>query len=80
MISSVLLSGACSWACSGDGPQAEASDLSEYKAAAAGAGHDPKAHVRLALWCEAHGLTSERLKHLSLAVLYDPTNAAWRAA
>ena len=36
------------------------------------------AQVRLALWCEAHGLTAERLKHLSLAVLYDPSNALAR--
>ena len=32
-------------------------------------GHDlADAHVKLALWCEAHGLTAERIKHL----------AAWR--
>ena len=62
----------------GDGADAKPSDLGPYKAAAAGAGHDPNAHVRLALWCEAHGLTSERLKHLSLAVLYDPTNTLAR--
>ena len=36
------------------------------------------AHIRLALWCEAHGLTAERLKHLSLAVLYDPANTLAR--
>jgi hypothetical protein len=34
--------------------------------------------VRLALWCEAHGLTAERLHHLTLAVLADPKNAAAR--
>ena len=38
----------------------------------------PMRHVRLALWCEAHGLTAERLKHLSLAVLYDPSNTLAR--
>ena len=58
--------------------RSEPSKLGEYKAAAAEAGHDPNAHVRLALWCEAHGLTAERLKHLSLAVLYDPSNALAR--
>jgi Pretoxin HINT domain len=62
----------------GDGADAKPSDLGPYKAAAARAGHDPNAQVRLALWCEAHGLTSERLKHLSLAVLYDPTNTLAR--
>ena len=39
------------------------------------AGKNADEHVRLALWCEAHGLTAERLKQLSLAVLYEPTNA-----
>jgi hypothetical protein len=33
---------------------------------------DPAAHVRLALWCEAHGLKAEKLRHLALAVLIDP--------
>ena len=41
-------------------------------------GRDAEAHVRLALWCEAHGLQAERLKHLALAVLTDPTNATAR--
>ena len=34
--------------------------------------------MRLALWCEAHGLTAERVKHLALAVLYEPSNALAR--
>jgi hypothetical protein len=79
MISSVLLSGVVIMGVlTADGSQSEPSNLAEYKAAAAGAGHDPKAHIRLALWCEAHGLTAERLKHLSLAVLNDPTNGLAR--
>jgi Pretoxin HINT domain len=49
-----------------------------YQAALAETGKNADAHVRLALWCEAHGLTAERLKHLSLAVLYDPSNALAR--
>ncbi len=53
-------------------------DLAGYQAALAKAGRDPNAHVRLALWCEAHGLTAERLKHLSLAVLYDPSHTLAR--
>ena len=52
-------------------------DLTGYQARKK-AGRDAKAQVRLALWCEAHGLTAERLKHLSLAVLYDPANALAR--
>src|SRR5690349_3685282 len=49
-------------------------DLAAYDAAQAGAGRDPDAHVRLALWCEAHGLQAERVRHLALAVLNDPAN------
>jgi tetratricopeptide (TPR) repeat protein len=79
MITSVLLSGALMLGVlTGDGADARPSDLAAYKSAAAGAGHDPSTHVRLALWCEEHGLTAERLKHLSIAVLYDPTNALAR--
>ena len=79
MISCTLLSAAMILGVvDGDGADAKPSDLGPYKAAAASAGHDPNAQVRLALWCEANGLTSERLKHLSLAVLYDPTNTLAR--
>ncbi len=52
--------------------------LDTYRAALAETGKTADAQVRLALWCEAHGLTAERLKHLSLAVLYDPSNALAR--
>jgi hypothetical protein len=53
-------------------------DMAAYQAAASKAGHDARAHVRLALWCEAHGMTAERVKHLATAVLYDPSNALAR--
>ena len=46
----------------------------EYETQKAHAGHDADSQVRLALWCEQHGLQPERLKHLALAVLRDPTN------
>ena len=49
-----------------------------YQEARAQAGRSPEAQVRLALWCEAHGLTAERLHHLTLAVLAHPKNAAAR--
>ncbi len=52
-----------------------ASSLDAYKAASVRAGHDSQAHVRLALWCESHGLSAERVKQLALAILYDPSNA-----
>ena len=32
--------------------------------------------MKLALWCEAHGLGAERMKHLAMAVLVDPKNTA----
>src|ERR1700733_1498373 len=53
-------------------------DLAAYNEATAKSGKNADAHVRLALWCEAHGLTAERFKHLSLAVLYDPANTLAR--
>src|SRR5271155_1890548 len=57
---------------------ATAADLSAYEVARGEVGRDPNAHVRLALWCESHGLPSERMKHLALAVLYDPSHALAR--
>ena len=30
------------------------------------------------LWCESHGMTAERMKHLAMAVLYDPSNVLAR--
>jgi tetratricopeptide (TPR) repeat protein len=53
-------------------------DREAYESAAAKAGRDPDAQVRLALWCEAHGLSAERMKHLGLAVLSDPPHALAR--
>jgi tetratricopeptide (TPR) repeat protein len=49
-----------------------------YEALKAKAGRNPAAQVKLALWCEAHGLGAERMKHLAMAVLVDPKNAAAR--
>ncbi len=59
-------------------PPSALADRKAYESAAAKAGRDPDAQVRLALWCEAHGLSAERVKHLWLAVLSDPTNALAR--
>jgi tetratricopeptide (TPR) repeat protein len=53
-------------------------DLAIYESAQAKVGKDAAAHVRLALWCEQHGLTAERVKHLALAIAYDPKNALAR--
>src|SRR5207237_1025402 len=49
-----------------------------YQEQRAEAGRTPDDQVRLALWCESHGLAPERLKHLALAVLTDPTHATAR--
>ena len=49
-----------------------------YAEARARAGRSPEEQVRLALWCETRGLSSERLHHLSLAVLADPRHAVAR--
>jgi Pretoxin HINT domain len=79
MIASVLLSSvAIVSMLAGDDSPTGPSLLSAYKSAVAEVRRDPDAHIRLALWCEANGLTAERLKHLSLAVLYNPTNALAR--
>src|SRR5689334_10267540 len=55
-------------------PSTPPDELDSYEAALAQVGRDADAHVNLALWCEAHGLGPERLKHLSLAVLKDPAH------
>jgi Pretoxin HINT domain len=53
-------------------------DRAAYEAARKEAGADADAQVRLALWCEQHGMTTERTKHLAAAVLADPSNALAR--
>ena len=47
-------------------------DLKTYEALKLKAGKEPQAQVKLALWCEAHGLDPERLKHLARAELASP--------
>ncbi len=51
---------------------------SEYESRKAQTGRDADAQIKLALWCEQHGLEQERLKHLGAVVLRDPTNALAR--
>jgi hypothetical protein len=53
-------------------------DLDAYERASARVGRDADAHVKLALWCEAHGLQAERMKHLAIAVMTNPAHAAAR--
>jgi len=55
-----------------------AEDLAAYEAARATVGRDADSHVKLALWCEAHGLQAERTRHLALAVLNNPAHPTAR--
>jgi len=55
-----------------------AANLRAYEEAKARAGRDADAQVDLALWCEQRGLTAERVKHLTLAVLRNPDHALAR--
>ncbi len=56
----------------------ETENLKGYNQIKRDLGHDPQGQIKIALWCEAHGLDAERLKHLALAVLADPKNATAR--
>ena len=49
-----------------------------YQAAKEHAGRTPDDQVKLAYWCEAHGLAAERMRHLAQAVLANPNHAAAR--
>ncbi|SIO58322.1 Pretoxin HINT domain-containing protein [Singulisphaera sp. GP187] len=63
-------------------PESRSSSLAEYlksyETASATVGRDPNAHVKLALWCEEHGLQAERLKHLAIAVVTEPKHSVAR--
>jgi hypothetical protein len=59
-------------------PSAISADLATYEQLRERCGRDAPAQVRLALWCEAHALDAERLRHLALAVLTDPANVTAR--
>ena len=60
------------------GPKPTATDRLAYEAAVAKAGKNAAAQIQLALWCEAHGFTAERARHLTLAVSLDPSNTLAR--
>src|SRR5689334_16358712 len=51
----------------------------EYQAAQASLAGQPDAPVRLALWCEQHGLPYERARHLALALMRNPDDTRARA-
>lgn len=77
MVSALLLGMACVALEPGTSAPSE-KDRAEYRELQASAGRGADAQVKLALWCEAHGLRAERVKHLALAVLADPANATAR--
>jgi hypothetical protein len=78
MVSAVLL--ICALLTAGEPAdlRASQSDTAAYDTARKQAGRDADAQVKLALWCEAHGLSAERIKHLTLAVLNNPNHATAR--
>jgi Pretoxin HINT domain len=82
MFYTLLIFGAClaaePAARSSEESQTKAHALAAYQQAKVTVGRDANAHVRLALWCERNGLPSERLKHLTIAVLTDPAHARAR--
>ncbi|MDB5352291.1 MAG: hypothetical protein JWN86_3538 [Planctomycetota bacterium] len=52
--------------------------LKAYQEAKSRSPRDADAQVRLALWCESHGMQAERTEHLAKAVLLDANHAAAR--
>ena len=56
-----------------------AAELARYDAASDKAAGNAAAQVKLALWCEAHGLAAERAEHLRKAIANDPSNVLARA-
>ncbi len=52
--------------------------MAAYREARVRASGDANAQVRLALWCESHGMPAERLKHLAIAVMIDPSHTTAR--
>ncbi len=61
-----------------DGPSGTPGPEPSYEQMKAAAGRDAASQVKLALWCESHGLESQKLRHLAVAVLSDPSNAMAR--
>jgi hypothetical protein len=77
MVHAILL--CCAMLGDGDKPaKTTSSERETYEAVKAKAGKNAAAQVQLALWCEAHGLTAERVKHLTDAVSLDPSNVLAR--
>ncbi len=52
--------------------------LKEYEAAKSQPRRDSTSEVKLALWCESHGLTAEKVRHLAMAVVLNPRDLTAR--
>ncbi len=76
MFSALLLSFVLLGADDGSGKQKPPTqdELARYDAAQEKAAGNAAAQVKLALWCEAHGLAAERAEHLRKAIANDPSN------
>jgi hypothetical protein len=68
LVGSVALLGAVEEPAASDGTR------KAYEAKRVETGRDAEAHVKLAEWCEKNGLTTEKAKHLRMAILLDPKN------
>jgi hypothetical protein len=78
MMLSFLCAGLMGTILQSDSPQPSTDVKQSYQEAKAKAGRSPDEQVKLALWCESHGLTTQKLHHLTLAILADPRNVAAR--
>ena len=58
--------------------KASGEDLAAYREARSRVGRDAESQIKLALWCETHGLNAERMEHLAIAIAADPSNAVAR--
>ncbi|MGE3817944.1 MAG: polymorphic toxin-type HINT domain-containing protein [Isosphaeraceae bacterium] len=73
-----LLLGASVISAAPERPAPSSDDLKAYQEALVKVGNDADEHVKLALWCERHGLSGERVKHLAIAILTKPSHVAAR--
>lgn len=65
--------------CGAPSDEPDAQQWAVYERAQQEAGQNPDANVKLALWCEKHGLRAERARHLAIALLAEPNHLLARA-
>jgi hypothetical protein len=78
MIGTLVLAATCAIAVPEGAKSANEGVFKEYEVAARSVGRSVDANLKLALWCEEHGLMPERERHLAMVVVADPNNAAAR--